>query len=295
MSAETTSSPEYQPELHGSGRLARWGRGAVYGFAPLRRLVKSQLGSDVVYTLRVARQAKHPLRFVAGELRGPGVETVVLRDGTAVSIRRRTGDLVMLHQILGKDVYAPPPEVRRRLAAVAGPLRAADLGANVGFFTLAMLRLYPGAEVLAVEADPENAALLQRTVAANGLEDEIEVLQVAASNEPGTVEFAAGNFFESRVAEAGEEGTVKVEMVDVLPLLAGRALIKIDIEGSEWPILLDERFKDLDAVALALEWHAHGCPRPDARAAAEEALKAAGYSVRHDHSEPDCGTLWAWR
>jgi FkbM family methyltransferase len=294
--SDDQASLEYQPDLHGRGRLTRWARGAVYGFEPLRRLVKSPLGSNLVYTARVSRQVERPLRFAFGELRGGGVEALVLRrSGLTVNVRRRSGDLVMLHQIVGKDVYAPPAEVEERLGRLDGPLRAADLGGNVGFFTIALLERYPGAEILAVEADPDNAALFARTIEANRLGAKIELLQSAASNRAGTVEFAAGNFFESRVVENGGGDTIEVPMIDVLPLLSGRALIKIDIEESEWPILFDERFRQLDAVALALEWHAEGCPRPEPRAAAEEALRAAGFSLRHDHYEPGCGTLWAWR
>ncbi len=287
--------PEYQAGLHGRGRLTRWARGAIYGFEPLRRLVKSRFGSNVVYTLRVSRLAKRPLRFALGQLCGTGSEVVVLRDGMAVHVRRCSGDLVMLHQIIGKDVYALPAEVSERLSRLGRPPRIADLGANVGFFTMAMRRRYPGTMVLAIEADPGNAELFSRTIAANDLGEEIELIEAAASNRTGTVEFAAGNFFESRVAEPGSSDTIEVPLVDALPLLDGRDLLKIDIEGSEWAILFDQRFPRLDAVALALEWHTAGCPRPDARVAAEEALKAAGFEVRHDHSEPDCGTLWAWR
>jgi FkbM family methyltransferase len=146
-----------------------------------------------------------------------------------------------------------------------------------------------------VEADPDNASLFARTLEANRLDSQVELAPVAASNRAGTVEFAAGNFFQSRVVDGGGAGTIEVAMIDVLPRLEDRDLIKIDIEGSEWPILFDERFRSLDAAAVALEWHAEGCPQPDPLAAAEAALAAAGFTVRHDHSEPDCGTLWAWR
>ncbi|MBK5218429.1 MAG: FkbM family methyltransferase [Thermoleophilia bacterium] len=287
----------HQPELHGTGRLSGWVRSTIDRIAPLRSVVKSPLVQNLIYTARVSRQVERPLAFVAGELRGEGTEAVVLRrSGLTANLRRGSGDLVMLHQIIGRDVYRPPVEVSERLGRVEGPLRIADLGANVGFFTLRQLESYPGCEIVAVEADPGNAALLARTLAANRLEPRVELVEAAASNAPGSVEFAAGNFFESHVVEGdGGDGTIEVRMIDALPLLAGRHLVKIDIEGSEWPILADPRFRELEAVALTLEWHIQGCPGSEPRQAAEDALAAAGYTVRHDHSEPGCGTLWAWR
>jgi FkbM family methyltransferase len=294
--SDDNAGPAYQPELHGSSPFARWARGAVQRIKPLRRLIKSRLGTNLIYTLRVSRQVERPLEFAVGELRGEGVDALVLRrSGLTVHVRRRSGDLIMLHQIIGRDVYRPPEEVTQRLSQLAGPLRVADLGANVGFFSLRLLERYPDSEILAVEADPDNAALLARTLEANDLESQVELVEAAASNRPDTVEFAAGNLFQSRVVEGGGKGTIQVKMIDVLPLLEGRHLLKIDIEGSEWPILLDERFRNLDAVALALEWHSQNCPGPDPRDAAAAALGDAGFSVRHDHFEPGCGTLWAWR
>jgi FkbM family methyltransferase len=295
-SPETAPGHAHHEGLHGSSRLARWGRAVVYGFAPLRRLVKSKLGERIVYTLRVARLVKRPLAFIAGEMRGEGVETLVLRNsGTKVTVRRRSGDLVMLHQILGRDIYAEPAEVAARLAALGRPPRIADLGGNVGFFTMRMLERHPGAEVFAVEADPDNAEVFARTIAANGLGDRVELVHAAAATEPGSVSFAAGNYFQSRVVEGPGDGTVTVEAIDVLPVLADRDLIKIDIEGSEWPILADPRFRELTAPVVTMEWHAHGCPDEDPAAAAERALGAAGYTVHHESADPGCGTLWAWR
>ena len=201
----------------------------------------------------------------------------------------------MLHQILGRDIYRPPDEVTERLSQIKKPLRVADLGGNVGFFTVQLLERCPDSRVFAVEADPGNAALFARTLEENQLRPQVELETAAASNRPGTVTFAAGNFFQSRVVAEKEIGAVEVQMIDVLPRLEDRHLIKIDIEGSEWPILFDERFRNLNAVALAMEWHAQGCPKVNPREAAESALVDAGFTVRHGSFDADCGTLWAWR
>jgi hypothetical protein len=85
--------------------------------------------------------------------------------------------------------------------------------------------------------------------------------------------------------------------VDVLPQLADADLVKIDIEGAEWPILADDRFRELKARLVVLEYHAECSPQPDPAAAAEQALVSAAYEVRHVGRKPafGAGLLWGVR
>lgn len=286
----------HQTALHGSGGLARWLRSAIYRNGLLRRIVKSRAGVRFAYTVRVARIVKRPLAFAFAELHKDGATPLVLRrSGATVYVRGRSDDLVMVHQILGRDVYELPVEAQAQLMGIGRSLRVADLGGNIGCFTLRLLERYPNANVLAIEADPKNAELFALTVKANELEAQVDLVDAAASNQAGNIAFSAGHFFQSRVADGDEPDVISIPMIDVLPLLRDRDLIKIDIEGSEWPILFDQRFRELDAAVIALEWHKRGCPTDDPQAAAETALVDAGFTVRHDFSDTACGTLWAWR
>jgi len=94
-------------------------------------------------------------------------------------------------------------------------------------------------------------------------------------------------------------GTTGVEVsgFDVLPMLAKYDFVKMDIEGSEWPILKDERW--IDAVqgvtAFVLEWHGRGCTMQNPRLAALGAVKAAGFSFGSGPLGSDHGTIWGWR
>jgi hypothetical protein len=86
-------------------------------------------------------------------------------------------------------------------------------------------------------------------------------------------------------------------MQDVLDQVAAADLVKIDIEGGEWEILLDPRFAESPPRALVLEYHAAGCPTDDPRAAALDALRGAGMQVQplwHD-AAAGVGMAWAWR
>jgi hypothetical protein len=54
--------------------------------------------------------------------------------------------------------------------------------------------------------------------------------------------------------------------------------------------------RELDADAIVLEWHASGCPEPDARATAMRLLSEAGYDrIEESENFPHRGLLWAWR
>jgi hypothetical protein len=56
-------------------------------------------------------------------------------------------------------------------------------------------------------------------------------------------------------------------------------LLKMDIEGSEWPILADKRMRDLKSLVLVMEFHKAGCPSPPSAAAARSLLERAGFEV----------------
>jgi hypothetical protein len=85
-------------------------------------------------------------------------------------------------------------------------------------------------------------------------------------------------------------------MVDVLGRIARADLVKMDIEGAEWAILADARFREAPPRALVIEYHGEGCPGTDPRAEAERALRAAGMEVESSAERRDGhGVLWAWR
>lgn len=252
---------------------------------------------NVVFVPRACRIVEHPWQALRRQISGPDVSQVtVKRTGETVFLRQRSGDLVPFHQIIGQHMYRPPAAVIKSLRELGRPLRIADLGANIGLYTIAALEYFPDAQILAIEADSSNATIFKKTIAANDWVDRIELIQAAAGVTAEPVRFTSGEFFLSRVEVADDGGGDLIDGVDVLPLLADADLVKIDIEGSEWPILQDPRFASLDFRALVMEWHSYGCPDADARSFAEDTLRKAGLQVEHDESvDEHCGNLWAWR
>jgi FkbM family methyltransferase len=242
-------------------------------------------------------------KFIANQCRSAPARSYRLREsGLSVTLRTRSRDVAILNEIFGGTggltCYAPPSEIEAWLNERRAP-RVMDLGANIGLFGLYVLSRWPGARLTAFEPDPTNAALLRRTITANNFEQQWSVRGTACSNRAATASFAAGLFSESRLAEPNEIGTIDVPMIDLFAEDHDVDLMKIDIEGAEWPILTDCRLSELKARVLVLEWHAGGCPEGDPHAAAIRLLRAAGYTQTVDVG--DCsvptgsGVVWAWR
>lgn len=246
------------------------------GVAPLLRLS---------YALR-ASLVRERGRFVRNELRsGPVTATYRLREsGLVVAVRHHSGDVMVLDEIFSQCEYEPPPGVDLRVVH-----RAVDLGANIGLFGAWLLGRCPGAQVVAYEADPANAAVHRRAIEANALEDQWRLVEAFAGVREGTTSFTTGLHAVSHEGDGSE-----VPVVDVLPELANADLVKIDIEGAEWPILTDARFGELQARIVVLEYHREGSPDSDPSEAAERALTAAGYDVRHTGRKPAFGAGLVW-
>ena len=95
----------------------------------------------------------------------------------------------------------------------------------------------------------------------------------------------------------GEVVTNRVSAIDALELLEDADFAKIDIEGAEWDLLLDERFAVSAPDVLVMEWHQRACPMRDAYQGAVDILRRAGYEVEGDRPPAgvDWGTIWGWK
>ena len=133
--------------------------------------------------------------------------------------------------------------------------------------------------MVAYEPDPANADVHARTIALNGLYDRWELHRSAASTSDGQLRFRASG---DALSHADERGELVVASADVLPVIAGVELLKMDIEGGEWAILSDSRFASDPPEVVVMEHHPQGAPGPEPRAAALEALAPRG---THRHSE----------
>lgn len=238
------------------------------------------------------------MRFTVAELFGPRgrVQVHQIQDGRVV-VRHRTRDIDVFDEIfVGNRAYDPPPSVAIRFRDCP-PRKVLDLGANVGLFGVYALARWPAGTVTSVEPDPENLPLLTRCVEVNEATTRWTIIAACAARQPGVVAFSGGRFADSAVALEGEAVTHHVVAVDALDLLADADFAKIDIEGAEWDLLLDQRFAASAPAVLVVEWHQRACPMQDAYRAARDMLRRAGYEVEGERPPVgvDSGTIWAWR
>jgi len=121
-----------------------------------------------------------------------------------------------------------------------------DAGANAGFHTIRWLKSRGDLRLLAVEANPETAALLRHNVLANNFEPRCQVYELALGDREGEVEFilSADDAFSSLIpnARVAEKRRVTVPMKTLDQLiqeaqLVRLDLIKIDVEGAELLVL----------------------------------------------------------
>jgi FkbM family methyltransferase len=110
-----------------------------------------------------------------------------------------------------------------------------DVGSHTGLYALLAARANPGARIVAVEADPYNAAALRRNVRGTP----VVVLEQAASDTVGRASFRQnlGTIGSSLVERPGTGPTRIVEVetttVDELVGEARSLLVKLDVEGAE--------------------------------------------------------------
>jgi len=125
-----------------------------------------------------------------------------------------------------------------------------DVGANIGSYTI--LAAEVGARVIAVEPIPEAHARLAANVRLNCMEAQVETHRCGVADAPGRLRFSVNLDTVNHVLSATEAGTAtEVEVVTLDSLLAERepALIKIDVEGYELPVLRGAG-KTLQAASL---------------------------------------------
>ena len=114
-----------------------------------------------------------------------------------------------------------------------------DVGANCGYFTLAACRhVGSRGRVLAVEANPDMARRVTRSLFANGYQDRARVMNAAASDKEGKLEFtvpAEGSGFGTLLGgtRAGERMDVVAYTLDVMADTGPVDVLKIDVEGAE--------------------------------------------------------------
>lgn len=142
------------------------------------------------------------------------------------------------------DVWEPAVSKFMREAIRPGMV-VADIGANIGYYTLLMSRAVgPEGHVFAIEPSPEIRVRLEDALTRNGITN-VTVVPVGISDRAERRKFVLSNanLGASHFGEVseGEEGIELRRLADVIPqdMLPRLGFIKIDVEGMEAPVMRD--------------------------------------------------------
>ena len=126
-----------------------------------------------------------------------------------------------------------------------------DIGSNIGFFTIYALIKNPNSQILAVEANPKNFEILKNNIYENNLSDNVKVFNCVVTSKPGLQPFYLSSnsgwssIYNERGAKNGK--IIHVDSTSLSMLFENNKLnvidlLKIDIEGAEYDIMLNDKF-----------------------------------------------------
>jgi FkbM family methyltransferase len=167
-----------------------------------------------------------------------------------------------------------------------------DAGANIGIFSVWAALQLPESRILALEPFPETFRRLQHNVRSNRLEPRVEVqpLALGARSEERTMP-AAGESQRRGLMHADQqdknETAVKVISITLADLLdryhlSKIDLLKMDIEGSEWEVLLSTPAYIFRAIQrIQFEYHEVHARFGYSKRGLFEHLRSAGYNLTY--------------
>jgi FkbM family methyltransferase len=164
-----------------------------------------------------------------------------------------------------------------------------DVGANVGFFSLAARQRYPNAVIHAYEPNPRVLPYFDANT--DGLD--IVLHPEAVGDWEGFVTILDEGPSDEARTRAGEGSIRQVSLNTAIERIGGSIdLLKLDCEGAEWEILkLDgcwERVKN-----IRMEFHMFNGETVDQ---AHAAIARIGFKIIHlDEHNPEMGTMWSVR
>jgi FkbM family methyltransferase len=154
-------------------------------------------------------------------------------DDHTVALRPWTSDPEVLWEVFAMNFHLPPQDLAPRVIW--------DLGANIGLTMAHMAVLYPGARILGVELDRDNARLCRRNIAS--WSDRCRLIEGAVWDTEGTVGYGGTPGLEYEFSVDPEGSTEHEARAITLDSLLAETqadwidYVKMDIEGGERRVL----------------------------------------------------------
>jgi len=220
--------------------------------------------------------------------------TVQLSGGPRLVIRPApAGDLSVAHEIFVQELYRSP-----RPLASESVRRIVDVGANVGYAISYFAHSFPAAAIVAFEPHPAHLSQIAQNLAANRLEGRVTIVPAAAGVATGQA-FLTDSGEASHLVVEAKNGQIPVPVVDFFATVGEGPidLLKMDCEGAEYDLLIDDRFATLNPRGLVLEWHTSR-ERPHADEAICARLTNLGFVIEkvmeYSIEGNRFGLLWAY-
>lgn len=153
----------------------------------------------------------------------------------------------MYNEIIFQEHYKFIPSIKNPLII--------DCGANIGISVLYFKQIIPDAKIIAIEADPDVAEILQKNLEANNCQ--AEIIQKAAWSSNGEL-LSFGKAGGDSGSIYSVENLTQVETVrlkDILDAYDEIELLKIDIEGAEIEVVRDCSHSLSKVNKIFIEFH----------------------------------------
>ncbi len=195
--------------------------------------------------------------------------------GKSIKLVDAASFLFTFKEIFEEEVY--------KFASDTGKPYIIDGGANIGLSIFYFKRLYPGAEILAFEPDPNVFKVLESNIESFGFSD-VTLLQKGLWKEGGQVRFYAEGSDGGRIAlDSDNKNIVSVETVSLRKYLGKPVdFLKLDIEGTETKVLEDCRELLKSVKNIFLEYHSFS-KSPQTLDTILGILKEAGFRYQIHH------------
>ncbi len=195
--------------------------------------------------------------------------------------------------------------IRELAAALPNDAVVVDVGANAGFFTLLLLSKRPDAHIHAFEPIAGNCDLFKRNITLNpSVAANVVLRNAAVTGTPvdgidlfievdGATSVTASIFAEFTKENERTVHVPSVALSEILRPLGTIGLLKLDCEGSEYPILYETPPELLRNVrAIAMEAHEIDRDRRNPRAVMTY-LESLGYRCSAVVAPNGCSALFA--